>query len=365
MIRIFPFLLILIFCISCNPKGQEPVLSGILWGGEGNRLLIKSVLDESDSYDTLFIDNMGKFVWTPDTVQPGLYRLENIYHEGIIFFINPENPQFIDGQYFEFPENLKLPNSNLPKLLYDIESNTKSWNYEIDLIVANIDSLKDKITSAQMELLESEYDSIQTVYRERALAISSDPLARMMSLLQTAGNNLLFDMWEFRNLFFETDSMLKTLSHLEEVKIFSKNVARLRQMQQKYNNIEIGEYFPQLIFSTDTLNITKYKGNPVYIEIRLPETSYKNPDIQQYKRQGIEVVIIMLDSSGKSIGELLPSAYAGCNCILDNRGENSPIIEELGIMQYPSDFLLNENGIVAAKNIWGERLRKAILTMEN
>ena len=365
MIRIFPFLLILMFCIACNSKNQKPVLSGMLWGGEGNMLLIKSVLDEKDLYDTLFIDNMGEFVWNPDTIKPGLYRLENIYHEGITFLIDTENPQFIDGQYSEFPENLKLPNSNLPNIFYAIENNTQSWNYEIDLIAAKIDSLNEKITSEQMELLEHKYDSIRKFFCEQTLAISDEPIARMFALLQTVGNNPLFDMWEYRNLFFETDATLKSLSHLKEVKIFSKNVARLRDMQLKYNNIEIGEHFPMLIFSNDTLNIADYKGNPVYIEIRLPETSYINPDIQQYKRQGIEVVIILLDSSGKGIDETLPLIYAGYNNILDSRGENSPIIDKLGIMQYPSNFLLNENGIVAAKNIWGERLEKVVLGMEN
>ena len=365
MIRISSFLLILMFCVACNSRNQKPVLSGMLWGGEGNMLLIKPVLDGKNLYDTLFIDNMGEFAWNPDSVQPGLYRLENIFQEGITFFIDAENPQFVDGLYSEFPENLKLPDSNLPEIFYAIENNTKKWNYEIDLIIAKIDSLKDNITSSQMKLFENEYDSIRKAYCEQTLAISDEPIARMFALLQTVGNNPMFDMWEYRNLFFETDATLKSLSHLEEVRIFSKNVARLRNMQLKYDNIEIGGHFPTLIFLNDTLNIAKYKGNPVYIEIRLAETSYINPEIQQYKRQGIEVVIILLDSSEKGIEEALPRIYAGHNCILDSRGENSPVIDKLGIMQYPSNFLLNENGIVAAKNIWGERLEKVVLGMEN
>ena len=89
MIRIFSFILIILFCVSCTHKNQAPVLSGILWGGEGNMLIIKSVLDKSDSYDTLFIDHMGEFAWTPDTIISGLYRLENIYQEGVTLLLDP------------------------------------------------------------------------------------------------------------------------------------------------------------------------------------------------------------------------------------------------------------------------------------
>jgi hypothetical protein len=73
----------------------------------------------------------------------------------------------------------------------------------------------------------------------------------------------------------------------------------------------------------------------------------------------LKAVVIIVDSLSED-NELLPKSYSGFRKIIDQRGDKTPIINNLGIMQFPSNFLINQEGVIVAKNIWGIELKKAI-----
>jgi len=324
---------------SCTFTVEQPVLSGILWGGEGNRLILRSVSDSDNPPDTILIDNKSEFVWNPEVFERGLYYLENMNDRKIILILDPDKPQFIDGQYATFPNQLITVGTNLPELFLKVEMLCEAWNEEIISIVKAPPSTQEEGQNNPIrEKSEGTLDSLKSIYREKALSISDDPLVKMVVLMQFAGNNPLFDTWNDRALFLEVESELQPNIELNEVRIFSEKVAKLREMELHYNKVRVGDIFPLLVFRDDTISSEKYAGKPVYIEIRKSDTSYKSPDFSQYGNTDLKTFIL----------------------VLDEKEEEVKTINHLGIMQFPSNFLLNTEGIVAGKNIWGKELKEAI-----
>jgi len=131
---IFGCLFILINISSCISKTDPPILSGILWGGEGNRMFIKSVSSENFTTDTILIDNMGEFVWNRDTIVAGFYSLEKMDGSKLILFLEPGKSQFIDGLFATFPEKIKIPGTDLPESFLKIENINKEWYNEIIIL---------------------------------------------------------------------------------------------------------------------------------------------------------------------------------------------------------------------------------------
>ena len=332
-----PFILfiitILIGLSSCTSTVEQPILSGILWGGEGNMLIIRSVSDSENYPDTILIDNKGEFVWNPEFLKKGLYYLENMNGNKIILILDPEKPLFIDGQFATFPNKLITQGTNLPELFLKVETEAHLISHE----EGQKFPLSERIEEGQNPPLMGELEGAYS-YREKLLSISDEPLVKMVVLMQYAGNQPLFDVWNDRALFFEVESQLKHQTELNEVRIFSEKVAKLREMEIHYNKIQIGDKFPSLIFKDDTISTENFSGKSVYVEIRKPDTSYNTFDLSSYKKSDLETFIL----------------------ILDENEEEKTIVNLLGIMQFPSNFLLNTEGVVVAKNIWSKELKEAL-----
>ncbi|MCL2074750.1 MAG: hypothetical protein FWH18_12580 [Marinilabiliaceae bacterium] len=320
----------LLLLISCNHQIETYILSGILWGGEGNRLIIKSV--SNDNYcDTILIDNMGEFVWNPDTLTSGFYYLEKIDGSKLILYLEVGKSQIIDGLYTTFPENIKTPNTDLPLQFLEIENINKKWFDEINDLYN--DYQKDDLISD----LNQKFDSIKTIYRKQIMEFSEVPLVRMFALMQSAGNNSMFDSWSDRELFFELQPKLKNYFHIKEVRIFLEKTEELHQLEQYYNRTSIGKTIPTLFFEDDTIFATKHLGKPVYLELRNADSEKPQTDFSIFQKMGLEIYVIYIDKT-----------------------EEKSLSDRLGIIQFPTNFLLNKEGIISAKNIWGEKLYEAI-----
>ncbi|MDR2927552.1 MAG: hypothetical protein LBV41_05045, partial [Cytophagaceae bacterium] len=112
--------------------------------------------------------------------------------------------------------------------------------------------------------------------------------------------------------------------------------------------------------SDDTLDVKNNEGTPVYVEIRQPNTLHTASELAQYGQQQLAVYIIVLTADDENN---LPAEYINFHHIFVDKNKNAEIIDRLGIMQYPANFIINDAGIVAAKNIWGDKLKQTLDTM--
>lgn len=363
MFRFIFIVLIASFMLSCGTKKEPPLLSGLMWGGEGNRLVVKCARNPMELSDTIIINHLGEFYWNPDSMCNGFYRLEKLTGEGILLVLKDNEKIYVDAQYISFPENVKVTGSPYSNGFYLIEQNSRNWLEAMNKITA-VTTEPGWIASREaVQSLKSDIDSINVSFRMRALAISSSPLERMYALLQEAGNYRLFDPWDDRQIFFQVDSSVNWYSGLPEVDQFRRSVSLIRHMDEMDRMLAPGNIFPRVENETlrDTIDVLRQLGNPLYIEFvcvedRMPVSIWQRHTgiLDRYKRAGLTVCSMILDSV--QMGQLMVDD--GLKAGFEAKDEF--ILQALGVRSVPANFVLDNDGVIVARNVWQQNLEKVL-----
>lgn len=370
MIRATFLILVLSLMTACSEPLEQPLLSGLMWGGEGSRLVVRPAVSSTAWIDTVLINHLGEFEWQRDSLAPGFYRLENSSGAGLMFFLDEHASVFVDAQYITYPEGTKIVGSDITPDLLVLEKNSQQWLNEIDTLCKRIYDPQWKASEDNRADLKADLDSIRMVYRNRALALSSKPLVRSVALMQYAGNNPLFDPWCDRQYFFEADSMLGKYRKYQSFAGFFKMVDQLTQRQLIDQKIKPGDLFPDIKLPNqwgDSIALSQFRGTPVYVEAWNPSldnnarlhTSLVSL-VNKYNRRELEVYLVALDTLTNTWKERIRQQNLYFNNVIDTKGQSSSLINGLGILQLPTNFILDANGRVVAKNIWDEQLEKSL-----
>jgi hypothetical protein len=364
MYRLFVTLIIIALLAACQPPKEQAVLSGVLWGGEGNRMLISPATESIGAVDTILIDHHGEFVWNPDTVIPGFYFLEKNDGNRLVVVFSVNQPVHVDAQYINFPTNAKVSGSDYSIDLFQVENISKNWQQALQKASAATSDSGWIPSPLAVKNIQEQLDSITEIYRADVLKMAEKPLVRMYALLQTAGHRQLFDPWKHRQLFYATDSLLLPYLFLSEVRQFSKKVAQLKATELLALKYQPGDSFPDIVLArnqVDTLSSEDFEQSTVYISLSNPaqqnEQSMYHESLQhlnRYQWSGLKAVFLLTDSA--SITKDNPRFYY----YNYGSGLSYNLKEELGIVNLPANFLLNEEGIIVAKNVWGNKLKQVL-----
>ncbi|GAO28388.1 hypothetical protein JCM15548_1474 [Geofilum rubicundum JCM 15548] len=325
-------------------------------------MVIRSAYDTERVNDTLLIDHQGEFVWNPDTVIPGFYFLEKGPHNHLVLIFTGQNTVQIDAQYINFPNNAKVSGSNHAEDFSKVEAIRNNWHQALQKATTATSDSGWIPTPGAVHQLKEQLDSVTNFYRQVILDAAKPPLVRMYALLQTAGRHTLFDPWENRQLFYTTDSLLASYQFMEEVGRFSEKVSQLKATEQLSNKLRPGDAFPEMILSidqADTITVSQLSASPVYIGIYNPSDPGENAlheesltQLVRLQSRGFQVAFLLTDSA--TIAQKHPRFH------YHNYRTGLPgnIQEELGIVRQPANFILNESGIIVAKNVWGNKLQQ-------
>jgi hypothetical protein len=341
MYRAIISVLITFLFISCSDKKEKPVLSGVLWGGEGNRMIITSVSEPQYVTDTILINHQGEFIWNPDTIVPGFYKFQKLSGQGIIIILNGNNSVFIDAQDIVFPANIKISGSDLSSYFLAIDKNSATLKQEIDKIAALTKDSAWIPNSAKIAELTNALDSVKGIYAQKSLQISDHPLIMMYALMQRTGNQELFNAWTNRELFIKTDSLLPEFNYLREVKLFTTQVKELKRIQNRENKLVVGSPLPQISLPNENNEVIDIRINdekPLYIEIFNPSEENSFTLRQQTTNtlnrniiNGLDVTHIALDST-----KTAKKFALNFNILYDVKVNDSQLFDLMGIQQLPT-----------------------------
>lgn len=362
-----------VLMLACSSNKKRPILSGLLWGGEGSRIIIKHADSSINWSDTIIINHLGEFEWFKDSIQTGFYRLEKTSGEGLMFFLKKGSAVYIDALYVTYPQETKIKGSDISLDILAVENNSRKWIEEIAHLSDRTKASSWSVSDLNMHELKSDFDSIREIYKNHALEISTNPLVRYIALLQQAGNNPLFDPWIDRHYYFELDSLLKTdkqHNQFDKFNQFNQKVDSLHRIDLQHRKIKPGSAFPEISLPNmwgDTISISQFRKSPLYIEIWNPSMkenarihSSTFSLINRYRRQELEVYLIAIDTITATWKDKIREQNLYYQNVIDLDGSASVLYNKLGIMQLPSNFLVDTNGVVMAKNIWGDQLEQGI-----
>ncbi|NLA25528.1 MAG: hypothetical protein GX879_11240 [Bacteroidales bacterium] len=355
------FLILLTFLIvSCSKEKESVKLSGLLWGGQGNRITIELISDTTSLKDTLLINHKGELYWHPDTFIRGIYKLSKNENEDFIMFMDNNIDYNIDGQYYSFSEQIVINEDELISSGFKrINHFSKEWQKLNKIVASSIEKQKNSITKKEIDSLHIYVDSLDAVYRAIIYDKNDHPLEQMFSLLQHIDDKYLFDIVVDSTLFFNVAKGLKHYKEIWTVKKYYQKIDSLRYFVELKNRTALRKKY-NIDFIKDTLLKKDIENQIVYFEFYEPN-NHQNEHLQKirqfgkYYQKDIKFAFI-------SLVELDKANYYNKNfcfyypAIQEIEGLNDVML----LIKKPTNLILNNTGEIVAKDVWGEELNNVL-----
>ncbi len=122
------------------------------------------------------------------------------------------------------------------------------------------------------------------------------------------------------------------------------------------------KYFPELNLMNpdgESISVSELKGKVVLVEFWASycmvctknHCYYFKPLYQTYREQGFEIYSVSTDSSAVNWVHAIEKDELDWIHVSDLMGENSPTVDEFDVRQLPTNYLLDQEGRIIAKNI--------------
>ena len=366
-----------IFSLFPSCKEGNIKIKGNLING-GNRIVVLKEMTSSEilTVDSIQIDSDGDFKLTAKATRPAFYTFYLSKEQNITLIIQPGEKISITGDANDLANTYQVEGSK------DCLG-VKELNDQLKQTLKKVDDLRkiyqDSLGSANIlgirSMLDSMYNSIERehqIYTLTFIRKNIQSMASLMALYQQLGPRKPVlnpkDHFEYFAMvdssmminFPEADASQSLHSLMSEV-----NEQHRRQIEQE-KRTAVGVAAPEIVlpsFKGDSLKLSLLKGKYVLLDFWASWCApcrSENPQLTKfywrYKYAGFEIFQVSLDKSRDAWLKAITTDGLAWQHVSDLKMWNSPVAALYGIESIPSNFLLNKEGVIIAKNLHGEEL---------
>lgn len=145
--------------------------------------------------------------------------------------------------------------------------------------------------------------------------------------------------------------------------IYGKNVSDFLALNK---NLKIGDKyvdFSQENIDGKTIKLSDFQGKLVLLEFWgswCGPCREGHPELvrtyNQFKNKGFEILGVAADTNKEQFGEAIKQDGLPWQNVSDLKGDKNKAALIYGVSAYPTNFLIDKNGIIIAKNLRGEKL---------
>lgn len=314
-------------------------------------------------FDTATLNTNGPWEFKKDSIVPGFYQLVVDGQPVIRMVLADAAPCRI-----KLDNNLsviQINGSPEVKALHEMEQRVEQLNLDFQKKAQVFqDSIPDENLFDVRDSILNEIDKEKVACRESLHELYTrfpESLMQLAILYQSAGNHPLYDPIQDAGLFFKTDSSLfSQYPDYEPVIDFHLKVDSLRQLKNTIALTSSGQPMPDFKLPNawgQPVPFSNYKGKPVLVvawssqsKTARETTRTLLQKTRAYRRQGLEILMLSLDTDAdqwkKAIREdRLPFVH-----VSDLKGMDSPIVQQLGIIEQPTFWLVDRSGIIQSRS---------------
>ncbi len=369
----------LLLLTSCSSKDKaNTIVSGLAVDYSGKTIYLSKVLPSKRVLvDSALVDTLGNFAFRLTLVNPDFFEVsDRPTKEGVVIIASPSEQIDITlprGASWRSAEvkgssgfgQLKMLNDSLLNFrrrlhLIQIQFDTLKYNYRYDSLRRVLkQSFNDQITQYRSFLRNYVVQNKGSLSSIPALYQRFDSVSYMLNAKADLRYFLLVDSILFRK--YPESSIVKAF-HMR------MQIVRYQLNNQKLNKESVveGSLAPDFRLKSlggDTVSLSKLKGRYVLLNFwaswaktSANENSQLVEVYKKYKPYGFEIVQVSLDRNLRELnGALTPDMRQWKHCS-EFRMWNSSIVKEYRVACIPSNFIINRQGVVVAKNVLGKSL---------
>lgn len=363
------FISFLALLVSCQEEKGYSISGTVENAPDGQKIYLAELNEENNqttTIDTLEVTG-GKFsADLPEKDKPTLSFLTLEGTKGNVLFVANNNPiefKIYKDSLFASEVSGGEDNEILYSYFNDVrESNEKQAKQRNEMMEAfrQKDSAElNRLQQKQKKMADENLERKKNIVRENPNSIVS------VLILQEIANSQMVSSSEVKELFNSLSSEVQD----------SRLGSMLQDTIDRMSKVEIGSKAPN--FSAPTPDGEELALNEVLGKVTLIDfwASWckpcrdENPNIvrvyEKYHDQGLNIIGVSLDRPGQEDKwkQAIEEDNLGWNQVSNLMFWQDPVAAEYGVRAIPAAFLLDENGVIVAKDLRGEDLGNKVAEM--
>jgi len=378
--RKYLFLIGLIVLLGCNQKRQKPpYLLVELAGRSASSIQLQYLLKDFQPFDTAAVNDKGMWEFIKDSVPAGFYQLVVDSKPISRLVISDEAPTRI--KISDEESTVSIVGSPETKAIVQIERIVAKLSGDINKVASSFhDSLPADQFVPMRDSLLNRIEGLKANCRDKLDGIyqaHTGSLVQLAVLYQQAGNHQLYDPVQDASFYFLTDSLLKgRYPDYQPVVEFHHKVDSLRRLKQMMDLTAAGKRMPAFELPNawgEMVSFSTYAGKNTLVvawtstsEISRNATRDLFRLTRSYRRQGLSVLMISLDTEATAWKKAIREDRLPFVHLCDLKGERSPIVQQLGISHQPLFWVVDSAGVIKRRTRdMAEALNELSLIIKN
>ncbi len=378
MKNIFNYIVLVFILFSCSSPEKErvPVVDGVITNSDFENIYLYKKGNANLLVDTITVDKEGVFRVYKESIDSACFYTLG-FHDGkqINFFLKPNDFVQLSIDANNIEESCVSKNSKFMNAFWSIERNNHKFQNDINDLSAEFSQLigKENVDSIYAALLIQK-DSLIQLYRNRSLEIakkSKDKIIEWLMLNQKAGNVSLFDLQKDLKLFMDNSEKLISDPQLKNLFVaYDKHLMEAYSLIRSSERYTVGNDFIKLRARTNWNDSLPFKNlnakliNIVMWSLNNDLASGKFKQINEIQRnynyKGLKTLFVAYEEDKEAWRVATGKLYSNYWHLIDTSATNSLDLVELGIRSFPANFLVDKEGKIIARDLWGEGLEKQV-----
>jgi len=369
-------LVLLIAGYGCGSPKSE--IAGVIAGGDGENLVLEKLnVNQTAVIDSVQLDPDGSFSMKIDLEEPELLILKDPEGDIINLLVSPGEQIYIETSTDSFGKGYKVKGSEESEGIRTLVEHLQNTRFELDSLQAVAASIDDP-ASPQMDLIRNAY--AQTFIRQNRFTIkylveNMGSLSSVYALYQKYdGENLILgkeqDLQYFKSVadslevtYPNSSLTLSLRADIDQREARFKEEAKLNSLLDMAD--EVSGMLELSIPDRDgnEVSLSSLKGKVILVafwasghENSIQAMLQLKSTYNTYKSRGFEVYAISLDNNKiQWMNAMDFNEFEWIN-VCELSFPNSPAALLYNVSSLPTTFLINREGDIVAKNLYGRQL---------
>lgn len=364
MKRLFIALFAIMTFIACNNSPDDVAQSGyevngVISGFDSSYVYLQKVIDGSlSAVDSVLCTN-GKFVFKGEVNFPEMYYLNfgsRKFHTNLFI----ENSKIVVEANYDSLENLTITGSRSHAEFEQYQDEVLPFDNKIKDLYKQYEEASNDENKSLMTQIESTMEVLSIDKKNFVKNYVGNHKKSVVSpyILRRVAYSLEVE---------ELDSMVNILDTSLRASVYYKSmnskVAALR-------NVAIGKSAPDFTLNDTTetpISLSSFKGKYLLVDFWASwcgDCRRENPNVvklyEDYKDKGLEILGVSFDKKKDAWIKGIKDDGLTWPQVSDLKGWGSGAGKLYGVSSIPHTVLLDKDGVIIAKNLMGEELRKKI-----
>ncbi len=333
-------------------------------------LVQKQVGDERITVDTIHLRPDGSYSHKLDVTRPQFYILNEFEEDRLTIWANKENLR-ID---FRGIDTALIKYKNPPYVYIDGSEENKLVN-ELNFIAYR--NYQAMIQNGHLQYLGSttKNKALDSAFNDMFGWLNDDMGERVKLLIRMHQNtpvtlyalDFLHPRKDKALIAAELDRLIKKYPYLEEAKRKKADIILAEEIERKTGVGATAINFTQNNVSGKAVQLSDYRGKYVLLDFWASwcgPCRAENPNVldnyEKYHSKGLEILGVSLDHAKDAWVKAIKDDGLTWEHVSDLKGWKNAVAKEYNIRAVPSNFLIDKDGKIIAKNLRGEELTQKL-----